>query len=41
MIEISELGGFPPNVVTEPVTLDDIMININRNNHNNNNNKGE
>ena len=32
MIEVSEIGGFPSGVITEPVSLDDIMININRNN---------
>lgn len=30
MLELSQLGGMPPNVISEPVTLDDIMIYINR-----------
>jgi ABC-2 type transport system ATP-binding protein len=30
MIEIGDVGGFPPGVVTETVTLDDIMIYMNR-----------
>jgi ABC-2 type transport system ATP-binding protein len=30
MIEAANLGGFPSRVVTEPATLDDIMIHINK-----------
>lgn len=30
MIELSEVGGMPTNIIIEPVTLDDIMIYINR-----------
>jgi ABC-2 type transport system ATP-binding protein len=30
MIEIGDVGGFPPGVITETVTLDDIMIYMNR-----------
>lgn len=30
MIELCEIGGMPPNIISEPVTLDDIMIFINR-----------
>lgn len=30
MIEISEIGGFPSSVITETVTLDDIMVHMNR-----------
>ncbi|HMM30267.1 MAG TPA: ABC transporter ATP-binding protein [Clostridia bacterium] len=31
MIEVSDIGGFPPGVVTETVSLDDIMVHMNRN----------
>lgn len=30
MIELSKVGGMSPNIISEPVTLDDIMIYINR-----------
>ena len=30
MIEVSDVGGFPSRVVAESITLDDIMIHINR-----------
>ncbi len=30
MIEVTEIGGFPPGVITETVTLDDIMVYMNR-----------
>jgi len=30
MIEVSEVGGFPSDVITEKVTLDDIMVYMNR-----------
>jgi len=31
MIEVCEVGGFPPGAVTEPASLDDIMVHMNRN----------
>lgn len=30
MIEPSDIRGFPPGVITEPVSLDDIMVHISR-----------
>ena len=30
MIEVAHIGGFPPSVVTEPATLEDIMVHINK-----------
>ncbi len=30
MIELADVGGFPSNVITDPVSLDDIMIYMNR-----------
>ncbi|MGI6706635.1 MAG: AAA family ATPase [Clostridia bacterium] len=30
MIEVAEIGGFPPGVITETVSLDDIMVHMNR-----------
>ena len=30
MIEVAEIGGFPPSVITETVSLDDIMVYMNR-----------
>jgi len=31
MIEVAEVGGFPPGVITETATLDDIMVHMSRN----------
>lgn len=31
MIDIADVGGFPPGVITEEVSLDDIMVHMNRN----------
>jgi ABC-2 type transport system ATP-binding protein len=31
MIELSDVGGFPPEVVTEKVSLEDVMVYLNRN----------
>ena len=28
MIEVAEIGGFPPGVITETVSLDDIMVHM-------------
>jgi ABC-2 type transport system ATP-binding protein len=30
MVDVAHLGGFPPNVVTEPATLEDIMVHISK-----------
>ena len=30
LIETEELGGFPQGVIAEPVTLEDIMVYMNR-----------
>lgn len=30
MIEVAEIGGFPPGVITETVSLDDILVHMNR-----------
>lgn len=30
MIEVGDIGGFPPGVITEPASLEDIMIHMNR-----------
>jgi hypothetical protein len=30
MIDIAEVGGFPPGVITEAATLDDIMVHMNK-----------
>ena len=30
MIEVAETGGFPPGVITETVSLEDIMVHLNR-----------